>query len=144
MTKIILIALLLLTLATFSRTDDPKLPNPNVYLTSTEYLIVEGKEIKRYHFDVFNKDAFPASLFESAPSLPPCGTNKNSSRTWIDIYAESGKRLNGFCAIRSPNELNDLWFALDSDVVPPSWIYIEFTDRQTNQKYRSNLAATVH
>ena len=143
-TYVSFLASLILLVATWSHADVAQpIPNPNIYLTHTEYVVVGGKEFKRYHFDVFNKDAFPAALFESAPSLAPCGTNTNASRTWIDLYAQSGKRLNGFCAIRSSNDLNDLWFALESDVLPPSWIYIEFTDRQTNRKYKSNLADTV-
>jgi len=28
-------------------------------------------------------------------------------------------------------------------VVPPSWVYIELNDRQTNTKYKSNLAETT-
>jgi len=29
------------------------------------------------------------------------------------------------------------------DEVPPSWVYIEMTDRKTNTKYKSNLAETT-
>ncbi|PYS69890.1 MAG: hypothetical protein DMF69_15455 [Acidobacteria bacterium] len=61
----------------------------------------------------------------------------------MDIFTDNGKRLNGFCALGNTKSLNRLWFALDSTEVPPSWIYIEMTDRQTNTKYKSNLAETT-
>jgi len=122
----------------------PQVPNPIVYFVGAELVQVSGKVVVRYRYDVFNKQVFPKELFAAAPSLPPCGTNTNSSRTWVDIYTQGGKRLNGFCALGSPNDLDKLWFALDADALPPSWIYIEFTDRQTNTKYKSNLVDTTN
>ncbi|HBB98847.1 MAG TPA: hypothetical protein DC054_26010 [Blastocatellia bacterium] len=101
-----------------------------------------GKTFIKYHYDVFNKDQYPAEMFAAAPNLPPCGANKKSSRTWIDIFDSRGKRLFGFCAITKPADLNQLWFALEDGVVPPSYVYIELNDRQTNTKYKSNLADT--
>ena len=62
--------------------------------------------------------------------------------TWVDLYDQQGKRLYGFCALSKPADLNQLYFALEQDVIPPSWIYVEMTDRQTNTKYKSNLADT--
>ena len=90
-----------------------------------------------------NKDAYPADLFAPAPALPPCGMNRKSSRTWVDIFDQRGKRLYGFCALGKPADLNGIWFAMEADVIPPSWIYIEMNDRQTNTKYKSNLADTT-
>lgn len=119
------------------------LPNPNIYLTSVEPDEVRGKSILRYRFDVFNKDRYPANLFAAAPTLPPCGTNKKASRTWVDIYDQSGKSLNRFCALGKPADLSNIWFALPVGELPPSWVYIELNDRQTNTKYKSNLAETT-
>jgi hypothetical protein len=51
--------------------------------------------------------------------------------------------LNAFCALGKSADLGKIWFALDSTAVPPSWVYIELTDRQTNAKYKSNLAETT-
>jgi hypothetical protein len=121
----------------------PPLPNPVLAFTGQELVKVSGNEVIRYRYEVANKDKYPEELFAPAPSLPPCGTNTNSSRTWIDIYDQRGKRLNGFCAITKTADLDNLWFTLDPTVVPPSWVYIEFTDRQTNTKYKSNLAETT-
>jgi len=119
------------------------LPNPNIYLTSVEPTQVRGQSIVRYHFDVFNKESYPANQFAAAPQLPPCGNNTKASRTWVDIYTQSGKRLNGFCALGTPADLGKIWFALPEGEIPPSWVYIELTDRQTNTKYKSNLADTT-
>lgn len=121
----------------------PVLPNPVLAFVGQEYVDIGGKPKTRYHFDVANKEDYPAEMFAAAPTLPPCGTNKNASRTWVDVYDQSGKRLQGFCALGKPDDLSQIWFALDRDELPPSWVYIEFTDRKTNTKYKSNLAETT-
>jgi hypothetical protein len=118
----------------------PPIPNPILYFVGTESVSQNGKAFIRYKYDVFNKADFPAEMFAPAPNLPPCGVNTKASRTWVDFYDQKGKRLYGFCAINKPADLNQLYFALEADAVPPSWIYVELTDRQTNTKYKSNLA----
>jgi hypothetical protein len=118
-------------------------PNPVIAFLGPEYLTIGGKKMTRYNFEVANREDFPAEFFGAAPALPPCGTNKNAARTWVDIYDQAGKRLNGFCALGKRDDLSHLWFALPEDEVPPSWVYVEFTDRQTNLKYKSNLAETT-
>lgn len=130
-------------LATQSSSAAPPLPNPILIMTGSEHVTVAGKQAIRYHYDVFNKDAYPAELFAASPNLPPCGANTKASRTWVDIYDQNGKRLNGFCALGKPSDLGQIWFALPVDTLPPSWIYIEMNDRQTNTKYKSNLAETT-
>lgn len=117
--------------------------NPVLYLTRTEPYTTGGKTFIRYRLAVFNNSVYPAEMFAPAPGLPPCGANANSARSWVDIYDSRGKRLYGFCALGSPAALDELWFALEEDVIPPSWVYVEITDRQTGTKYRSNLAETT-
>ena len=121
----------------------PALPNPVLYLVGPETFQSNGKTFVRYKYDVFNKDAYPADMFAAAPNLPPCGKNAKASRTWVDLFDQSGKRLYGFCALGKPADLNGIYFALEESVLPPSWIYIELTDRKTNTKYKSNLAETT-
>lgn len=121
----------------------PALPNPVLYLVGQEFYETGGKQFTRYYFDVDNKDVYPDELFAASPNLPPCGANTKAARTWVDIYQMNGKRLNGFCALGKSGDLNRIWFALETDEVPPSWIYIEMNDRQTNTKYKSNLADTT-
>ena len=142
----LLLASLLLTMIASSKTshaNPPVLPNPVLYLTSTEFYSTGGKDFIRYQYDVLNKDAYPDAMFASAPALPPCGLNTKSSRTWVDIFDSRGKRLYGFCALGKAADLSGIWFALEDGVVPPSYVYIELNDRQTNTKYKSNLADTA-
>jgi hypothetical protein len=68
--------------------------------------------------------------------------NSNASRSWVDFYDSTGKRLYGFCALKKPVDLRCLWFASEVGTTPPTRVYIELTDRQTGKKYRSNLART--
>lgn len=122
----------------------PPLPNPVLYLVDQQHYTANGKQWTRYMYAVMNYDAYPNEMFAPAPDLPPCGTNTKASRTWVDIYEQSGKKLYGFCALGKAEDLNKIWFALEEDVIPPSWIYIELNDRKTNTKYKSNLADTTN
>lgn len=119
-----------------------KPPSPVLALASVEQIKIGGKDRMRYNYVVSNSDSFPDDLFAAAPDLPPCGTNTKASRTWVDFYDSTGKRLNGFCALGKSSDLNKIWFALELDQVPPSYVYIELNDRRTNTKYKSNLADT--
>ena len=140
---LLLPVLMLFGLATERVASAPPLPNPVLYMTSPEFFQQGGKNYIRYNYDVDNKASYPDSLFAAAPALPPCGSNTKSSRTWVDIYDQSGKRLFGFCAFSKASDLGKIWFALEEGVVPPSYVYIEMNDRQTNTKYKSNLADTT-
>src|SRR4051812_41830780 len=119
-------------------------PNPILYLLGHEYYTVNGQAFIRYRYDVFNKDQYPAEMFAAAPALPPCGTNTNSSRSWVDFFdGRTNQRIYGFCALGSPSDLGSIWFALPEGQVPPSYVYIKITDRQTHTTYQSNLADTT-
>jgi len=137
------VAVLILVLAVQGSANAPVLPNPVLYFLGQEYLTIGGKQVTRYNFDVLNKSDYPDDLFAASPNLPACGTNTKAARTWVDLYDQRGKRLNGFCALGKSADLNGIWFTLDTDVVPPSWVYIEMNDRKTNTKYKSNLADTT-
>lgn len=121
----------------------PVLPNPVLYFLGQEFLTINGKQVTRYNFDVANKTEYPDDLFAASPNLPPCGTNTKASRTWVTFHDQSGKQLQAFCGLGKPADLNGIWFALETGVVPPSWVYIEMNDRKTNTKYKSNLSDTT-
>ena len=140
---VLAVATLIFVVATHGSAAAPVLPNPVLYFLGAEYVEVNGKQITRYRFDVLNKDQYPDDMFAQSPALPPCGANTKAARTWVDLYDQSGKRLNGFCALGKSADLNGIWFALDTDIIPPSYIYIELNDRKTNTKYKSNLADTT-
>ena len=117
--------------------------SPVLVLKSVETIVMQDKSFLRYNYFVDNAKAYSPELFAPAPTLPPCGSNTNASRTWVDFYDSSGKKLNTFCALAKPGDLTLIWFALDADQLPPSYVYIEMNDRQTNTKYKSNLADTT-
>ncbi|MBV8856630.1 MAG: hypothetical protein JOZ02_06700 [Acidobacteria bacterium] len=143
MARAFLACLALSCLAVSTASAPRALPNPVLYLSEVESFQDGGKNYLRYKFSVMNSAEYPAVMFAAAPNLPPCGQNKQSSRTWVDIYDQQGKRLYGFCALSKPDDLNSIWFALEETVVPPSWVYVELNDRATNTRYKSNLAETT-
>ena len=118
-------------------------PKPVLYLAGMEAYSTGGKNFIRLRYDVLNKAEYPADMFAAAPGLPPCGSNTNASRTWVDFFDGTGKRIYGFCALSKPEDLGKIWIAYEDGTVPPSYVYIELNDRQTNTKYKSNLADTT-
>jgi len=118
-------------------------PKPILYLASMEPFSTGGKNYIRLRYDVLNKVEYPADMFAAAPGLPPCGNNTNASRTWVDFFDGTGKRIYGFCALSKPDDLSKIWIAYEQGTIPPSYVYIELNDRQTNTKYKSNLADTT-
>ncbi|MEE8200887.1 MAG: Xaa-Pro peptidase family protein [Candidatus Acidoferrales bacterium] len=123
--------------------NQPNLPNPVIEITRAEQEMVLGQEIVRYWLTVSNWSEFPDQLFEPSPDLPPCERNKKAARTWVDIYAEDGRRVYGFCALDSAAGLTRLWFAVQKDELPPERVYITLKDRRCQKTYQSNLASTA-
>ena len=119
------------------------MPKPVLVFLGQEFFQTSGKQWVRYRYFVENADAYPNTLFAAAPNLPPCGLNTKAARTWVDFFDKTGKRLNGFCALGSNKDLNGIWFALEVGIIPPSYVLIEMTDRQTNTKVKSNEADTT-
>lgn len=140
--RLVLIVLAFGCLAETAISQKRPIPNPILVLTAVEQFDSAGKQFTRYRFEVFNRADIPNDQFAAAPQLPPCGANTKSSRTWLDFFDQRGKRLYGFCALSNPDDLKGIWFTLERDLLPPSWVYIELNDRQTNTKYKSNLAET--
>jgi hypothetical protein len=114
-------------------------------MIGTEAFSTGGKNYIRIRYDVLNKAEYPAEMFAAAPGLPPCGLNTNASRTWVDFFDAGGHRIYGFCALGKPDDLGKIWIAYEEGTIPPSYVYIELNDRQTNTKYKykSNLADTT-
>ena len=119
----------------------PVLPQPELKVLGRYNYQENGQSWSRYRLVIANADSFPPALFTPAPNLPSCGLNTNSARTWVDIYQgnNSGTRFNEFCALNSPTQLKDLWFALPQAQKPPKCLQVELNDRQCSTKYDSNV-----
>ncbi|HTD34550.1 MAG TPA: hypothetical protein VK665_12860 [Candidatus Elarobacter sp.] len=115
------------------------IPVPIVHYVGQQNYMAGGQQFTRYNLAVVNYSVYPPALFAPAPNLPPCGLNKNSARTWVDIFQRGGQRLYGFCALRSPHDLLQLWFAKPAGQPHPHYVYVVLTDRLTNTKAQSKL-----
>jgi len=91
----------------------------------------------RIYIPVVNWSVYPDEMFRAAPELPPCGLNKNASRTWVEIYdADTNKRIYGFCAFGDNENLTRIWFKPSRDI---KHVYIILKDRACNRTYKSNI-----
>ncbi|HEY7168816.1 MAG TPA: hypothetical protein VIB79_29930 [Candidatus Binatia bacterium] len=119
------------------------LPNPVVVFVGSEKYQANGQNFVRYKLSVTNYSVYPAAMFAPAPNLPPCGANKSSSRTWVNIYQATSKAyIYGFCAFNSSGDLTGLWFAVQAGQPVPSPVVVVLDDRQLNKNYVSN-AVTI-
>ncbi|MFC1976931.1 hypothetical protein ACFLWS_01490 [Chloroflexota bacterium] len=113
-------------------------PDPELVFVKAE----ESKSGDRisYYLTITNWSAYPDDLFAPSPDLPPCGTNYNSSRTWVEIYSGEGVRLYGYCALGSAQELSSrLIFSISKDKSAPKSVYVILEDRKYGVSYQSNL-----
>lgn len=106
-------------------------------LAHTDSIHGEREHAYRYELSVRNFNAYPDALFAPAPSLPPCGLNTNSSRSWVSIYDRQGTYINGFCRLQPASELNAIGFADVAVSAFPTQVYIEIWDLETNTRYVS-------
>lgn len=119
------------------------IPKPVIRYNGWQDNTENGRTLRQYKFEVVNRDSFPDEIFAAAPELEPCGRNANASRTWINIYDGRGRRIYGFCALRSNAELSLISFNLPPDEVPPEKVYIDMVDRQTRTVYASKKVKLV-
>ncbi|MCQ0092523.1 hypothetical protein [Roseovarius sp. M141] len=117
----------------------PALVKPIVVFNGSERVDIRGRKFDRYNLGVKNSKSFHPSLFAGAPQLPPCGANKNASRTWLDILdGKTGARLYGYCAFSSPGNLRNFSLTIPAGTAPPSSVRISLTDRQTRKRVLSD------
>jgi hypothetical protein len=113
------------------------LPAPHLVYVGSENYTAGGQAFTRYKLAASNR-AYTDALFAPSPNLPPCGLNRDSARTWVDVFDRAGTRLYGFCALHGVNDLGSLWFAEKQGTAPPPLVYIVITDRLTHQSAKSN------
>ncbi len=114
------------------------IPLPLLAFDGKEAYEANGASFVRYKLRVTNRANHPGFLWRPSPDLPACGRNRNSARTWVEIFSSPGdKELNTFCNLQSSDDLGQLWFAVRAGEDAPGCAYIVMTDRQTGKKYRS-------
>src|ERR1043165_9060010 len=97
-----------------------EMPKPKLAFVGIEDNTQNGRQYRTYTIEIANRADFSDELFTASPGLQPCGTNSNSSRTWINIYIDGGRRYYGWCAIRSNAELSSLRFNVPADIKQPT------------------------
>jgi hypothetical protein len=118
------------------------------YLHSPDLFYTGKKEVQRgangnvytyYHLSIRNSTSFPVELFTLSPDLPPCGSNLNASRTWVNIYdSETEELLYGYCGFTKPHDALDFQLAVpfgDTDTIE---VYVKYIDRKCEMEYASN------
>ncbi len=116
-----------------------QVPDPVLVLAGTEDYATTSGNFTRYRLYVKNWASIPSDLFTAAPNLPPCGSNVNSSRTWVDILDGNGDVIYGFCALGTNDGLTKIWFARKKGEAPPAQVKIRLHDRLCDSYYESNL-----
>lgn len=115
------------------------LPAPQLEFVGREDYEVNAAKGIRYKLSVTNRASHPDFLWRPSSNLPACGKNQNAARTWVEVFGSpGGKRLAGFCGLRTSEDLGHLWFPEPSGEKAPACVYIVMTDRQTGKKYMSN------
>jgi len=119
------------------------LPKPRLGLIRTDDVTDKGRRLRIYTIEITNRTEFSDELFAASADLPPCGTNTNSARTWINVYVDNGRRVYGWCAIHSIAELSSLKFNIPADDPQPAKIYVDFVDRREGKIVKSNKIEIV-
>ena len=119
------------------------MPKPRLGLIRTDNVTDNGRRFRMYTVEITNRSEFSDELFAASPDLPPCGYNADSSRTWINIYIDNGRRVYGWCAIHSNAQLSSLKFNIPADDPQPTKFYVEFVDRREGKVIKSNKIEIV-
>jgi hypothetical protein len=137
--KVRLIAMLaLMSLALTAAAQGPceiPFPKPKIAFVNRT---LDGEWV-RYRFTVTNRASYSNLLFAASPQLPPCGNNTSASRTWLDIFDSTGKRLYGYCALTANADMASLSFAVKFGQPQPKGFFITLNDRRCNRVVKSNV-----
>ena len=103
--------------------------------------VIRGTKFMQYTIAVSNWQTLSDKLFVPSPALPPCGSNTNSSRSWVDIVGVVGgrkQRLYGYCGLDSAKSLAKLSFNVPVDKLPQG-IVLVLNDRKAGKKMSSQF-----
>jgi hypothetical protein len=89
-------------------------------------------------FFVGNNVQYDNSLFAASPELPACGLNKSASRTYVEVYTDTGAFIYGYCALSKSTQLQKLTFPLKKSNMMPKGFFIRMRDRKCNKLVQSN------
>ncbi len=115
----------------------PDMPNPVLSVSK----LGETSTYVEYLLTITNLDQIPPDLFAPATDLAPCGLNRSSSRTWVDIRSDVPGIGYSYCGLRWDSFLYFTMSAPKSGA-QPAYFYMIWTDRRCNRVYRTNYAPT--
>ena len=118
-------------------------PKPQVSFIGVENYSVSGVDYTRYLLSVDNRAQYPDALFAPSPTLPPCGLNTNSARTWVGIFDQDNKYIYGFCALGSADDMGGLWFAVPAGEAPPTGVWVILWDRLCQANWEDGYRSTL-
>ncbi len=90
-------------------------------------------------FRVENYSLYSNTLFAASPNLPACGLNTSASRTWLEIYTDTGTWIYGFCALSQNTQMQKLGFPKKQSAPKPKGVYIVLRDRLCNRSVKSDV-----
>ena len=105
-----------------------------------ESYTASGGQFTRYKLAVVNRADYPAELFQAAPDLPPCGSNANSARAWVNIYDQNHDYIYGFCSLGSPADMGDLLRDLSDVSRAPGSRFLQTAASRPKQLFRRPAA----
>jgi hypothetical protein len=119
----------------------PNLPSPDLIYTGRKevYRGADGNVYNYYKLSIKNCASFPVELFTLSPELPPCGSNPNASRTWVNIYSsETDEYIYGYCGLTKPHDASELDLAIPFGYNDTIGVYVKYIDRKCELEYISN------
>jgi hypothetical protein len=119
-------------------------PNPVlIWKSASPTTGSDGQSYIGITLGISNYAKYGSEMFAVAPQLPPCGSNKNASRSWLNVYdAGTGKQIYAYCAVNGSSMLRTFSFNLKRENVPQG-IYVVLDDRASNKTYKSNCVGTL-
>lgn len=136
--KILGMKVVLIVLAFALAAAAQNLPKPEIRLVGVADEVNNGFAVKAYEIEVVNRAEYSNELFLETNVLPPCGKNPNASRTWVNLYADRGAKIYGWCVIKDNGELASLRFNVAAGAPQPKKIFIDIIDRFEMKLARSN------
>lgn len=112
---------------TFTVYDEP----PPLLFPQLAYV---GEAAGTLTLSVTNSASYDPELFVLNAALPPCGANPNGGRTWVEVFDQSGTKLDTFCDFDDRSDMASFSF---TPATPPAQVYIELWDREANRRVRS-------